>query len=281
MSRGAGRGNVTIDNDLVVSGAVSVSNLPTTQAVSGNVTVGNFPVTQPVSGTVATTSAANTTATGTIDAAEETVECTVSPGASTVGCQLTGTWAAAGDLISFEGTVDGTNWTSIYANLTSVGSLAVTISGSNGVYQIAAAGMVKVRVRGSTWGTPGSCTVSFNSSVGSSASLLALPLPVGVNYIGQVGTKTALTASAPAAVSVGIASAEAVAINAARKGLLLVNTSANYISIAFGAAAVLYSGITLNPSGGSFWMDEYSFSTAQVRAIASGAASNLAVQEFT
>ena len=129
---------------------------------------------------------ANTTATGIIDALNETVECVVSPGASTVGCQLTGNWAAVGDLITFEGTVDGTNWTSIYANLTSVGSLAVTVSGSNGIYQMAAAGMVRVRVRGSTWGTPGSCSVSFNSTVGSSASLLALPLPVGSNLIGKV-----------------------------------------------------------------------------------------------
>jgi hypothetical protein len=93
-------------------------------------------------------------------------------------------------------------------------------------------------------------------------------------------SKDALTASAPAAVSVGLTSAEAVVANANRKGILLVNTSANYISIAFGAAAVLYSGITLNPSGGSFWMDEFSFTTAQVRAIASGAASNLSCQEF-
>ena len=136
---------------------------------------------------IPTTSVANSISTGTIDALNEVVECTVSPGASTIGCQLTGTWAAVGDLISFEGTVDGTNWTAIYANLTSVGSLAVTVSGSNGIYQIAGAGMAKVRVRGSTWGTPGSCSVSFNASVGSSASLLALPLPVGSNIIGKVG----------------------------------------------------------------------------------------------
>jgi hypothetical protein len=136
---------------------------------------------------VATTSVANSTATGIIDALNETAEIVVSPGASTVGCQLTGTWAAVGDLVCFEGTVDGTNWTFIYANLTSLGSLAVMISGSNGVYQIAAAGMVKVRVRGYTWATPGSCSVSFNSSVGSSASLLALPLPAGSNVIGTVG----------------------------------------------------------------------------------------------
>jgi hypothetical protein len=95
-----------------------------------------------------------------------------------------------------------------------------------------------------------------------------------------VSTKTALTPAAPVAVSVGIVSAQAVAANANRKGLLLVNTSANYISIGIGAAAVLYSGITLNPLGSSFWMDEYSLSTLVINAIASGAASNLGVQEF-
>jgi len=92
--------------------------------------------------------------------------------------------------------------------------------------------------------------------------------------------KVPLTFSAPTAVSVGIVSAQAVAANANRKGLLLVNTSTNYISIGLGSAAVLYSGITLNPSGGTFWMDEYSFTTSAVNAIASGAASNLAVQEM-
>lgn len=95
------------------------------------------------------------------------------------------------------------------------------------------------------------------------------------------GLKETQKGNAPVAVSVGVVSAEAVTINASRKGLILVNTSTAYISIAFGAAAVLYSGITLNPSGGSFCMDEYSFTTAQVRAIASAAASNLSVQEFT
>jgi len=89
-----------------------------------------------------------------------------------------------------------------------------------------------------------------------------------------------LSANAPAAVSVGVASGQVLAANTNRKGCLLVNTSVNYISLSFGAAAVLYSGITINPSGGSFWMDGYSFTTAEIRAIASGATSNLSVQEF-
>ena len=88
-------------------------------------------------------------------------------------------------------------------------------------------------------------------------------------------------ASAPIAASVGVASAQAVAANPNRTGLILVNTSANAISISFdGNAAVLNSGITLNPNGGTFVMDEFTFTTKAINAIAGGAASNLAVQEF-
>lgn len=96
-----------------------------------------------------------------------------------------------------------------------------------------------------------------------------------------VSTKTALTASAPTAATVGVASAQAVAAAATRKGLVLVNTSANTISLGFGATAVLGSGITLNASGGTFVMDEFTFHVGAVNAIASAASSNLAVQEYT
>ena len=96
-----------------------------------------------------------------------------------------------------------------------------------------------------------------------------------------VSTKTPLTGSSPTAATVGVSSAQAVASNSSRKGLTLVNTSAARISIAFGATAVLDSGITLYPNGGVFMMGEYDYSTAAVNAIASAASSNLAVQEWT
>lgn len=93
-------------------------------------------------------------------------------------------------------------------------------------------------------------------------------------------SKIDLTPSAPAAVSVGVASGLALAANANRKGCILTNTSNAIISLAFGAnPAVLNSGITLLPFG-VFYMDEYSFDTGDVNAIASAAASNLAIQEF-
>jgi len=114
------------------------------------------------------------------------------------------------------------------------------------------------------------------------AVTIGAALPAGTNAIGVVSTKTALTAAAPTAVSVGVASGVAVAANANRTGLVLTNTSNAIISLnCAGAAAVLLSGITLNANGGVWVMGEYTFTTAEIRAIASAAASNLAVQEFT
>lgn len=93
-------------------------------------------------------------------------------------------------------------------------------------------------------------------------------------------SKTDLTPSAPTAASVGVASAQAVAASATRKGLILVNTSNARISLGFGSAAVLDSGVTLYPSG-IYCMGEYDFDLGAVNAIASVAASNLAIQEYT
>lgn len=93
-------------------------------------------------------------------------------------------------------------------------------------------------------------------------------------------SRVALTASSPTAATVGTSSAQAVASNANRKGLILVNTSANIIYLAFGATAVVGSGLTLS-AGAGFIMDAFCFTTAAVNAIASGASSNLAIQEFT
>lgn len=95
-----------------------------------------------------------------------------------------------------------------------------------------------------------------------------------------LSSKTDLAPSAPTVASVGVSSAQAVAANASRTGLILINTSANTISLAFGAnAAVLNSGITLT-SKGAFVMDEFCFDQGAINAIASVASSNLAIQEF-
>lgn len=89
-----------------------------------------------------------------------------------------------------------------------------------------------------------------------------------------------LTPASPAAATVGVASAQAVAANATRRGVVLVNTSVNTISCAFGASAVLASGLTLE-SGAAFTMNEYTFDLGAINCIASAASSNLSVQEFS
>lgn len=95
-------------------------------------------------------------------------------------------------------------------------------------------------------------------------------------------TRQNLSVSAPTFATVGVGSAQVLARNTARRGVVLVNTSANRISLAFGsAAAVLDSGITLYGLGGSWSMDELAFTLDAISAIASGAGSNLAIQEFS
>lgn len=90
-----------------------------------------------------------------------------------------------------------------------------------------------------------------------------------------------LTGAAPATVSVGVASAEAVAANAARKGLVLINLSANTISLGLGNAAVLNQGITILATGGAWTMTPETYTIQAINAIANVAASALAVQEFS
>ena len=88
----------------------------------------------------------------------------------------------------------------------------------------------------------------------------------------------AVTPAAPAASSVGVASAQILA-SATYKRIELTNTSTSTISIGIGAAAVLNSGMTLIGTGSTATI-EGPF-TAAVNAIASGAASNLAIQAWT
>lgn len=93
--------------------------------------------------------------------------------------------------------------------------------------------------------------------------------------------KKAQTPASPTAASVGTTSGTAVAANANRTGLVLVNTSNNTISLGFADTAVLNSGITLVGPGGSFTMDAFTFTVGAITAIASVAGSNLAIQEFS
>jgi hypothetical protein len=92
--------------------------------------------------------------------------------------------------------------------------------------------------------------------------------------------KQVLTPASPTTFTAGVASAQAVAANSSRKGLVIINRSTNTVSFGLGAPAVLNSGITLTPNG--IWvMDAYTYCTTAINAIASSASSVLAIQEFS
>lgn len=94
--------------------------------------------------------------------------------------------------------------------------------------------------------------------------------------------RIALTPGSPTFVILGTATSLAVAANASRKGLRLVNVSANRIALAAtGSTAVLDAGIVLMPFGGVWNMDEMDFTTNAIQGIASGVTSRLAIQEFS
>lgn len=77
-------------------------------------------------------------------------------------------------------------------------------------------------------------------------------------------------------------SSEAVAENAEREYLLLVNDSDTAIYLAFGTAATVNSGVRLNANGGSFEMSRLlgNLTQAQVNAISSVTSKKLCGVEF-
>lgn len=91
-----------------------------------------------------------------------------------------------------------------------------------------------------------------------------------------------ILASAPTQVSVGVSSAQLVAFNAQRVGIVVTNISTGTVYLGIGAsnAAVVGSGITLMANGGSWSMDEYTYTLEQINAISHAAQSAVAVQEF-
>lgn len=90
----------------------------------------------------------------------------------------------------------------------------------------------------------------------------------------------AMTYAAPAFATVGAASGLVLALNANRRYASFVNDSANIIYLGIGAAAVIGSGTRINPNGGSYEIKEFENLTTQViNAIATGAGSNMTVQE--
>ena len=75
------------------------------------------------------------------------------------GIQITG---ISGDTITFEATIDGTNWVALRCTPIATGTVATTAT-ADGIYQVDVTGLYKIRARVSTY-SAGTITVTCNLS---------------------------------------------------------------------------------------------------------------------
>jgi hypothetical protein len=132
------------------------------------------------------------TSTGTITSTQNVAVNT--QGSASTGVEVTGTWTGT---LSFQATVDGTNWVAVNA-IVPVTGVEVTSTTANGNWEIPSAGYQQVRVLGNTVAT-GTATVTLDSGVGAQVVEIGAPLPTGSNTIGAVnqGTAAALSGAWP------------------------------------------------------------------------------------
>lgn len=228
---------------------------------------------------------------------------TITPnGAANIYMSITGTWVATLNLQADAG--DGV-WASVLGKLPyPSGALAASI-GSNVQLKIPCAGMRQVRIIATAY-TSGTATVTWNAGTGtglvevfnfdapslqttsrlndgSGNSVTSTAISSGSKQALSIKAEySPLTAAAPATVSAGVTSGTLIASNANRKGLVVINTSTlGTISLNLvNGSAVLNSGITLYPHD-VWYMDGFTFTTAQINVIASLAATSVGLQELT
>ena len=75
-------------------------------------------------------------------------------------------------------------------------------------------------------------------------------------------------------------SSEILAENYSRSGVVLMNLSDSTVYISFNSSAVLGSGMAILPFGGSWTMNDYTYSKESIEAISHSTSSLLGIQEF-
>lgn len=87
--------------------------------------------------------------------------------------------------------------------------------------------------------------------------------------------------SAPTNAIAGVSSAQLVASNNNRVGLVLVNVSSSTVYLGLNnATATINAGIVLGPNGGVWVMGEYTYNNGTINAIGHAAGNVVCVQEF-
>lgn len=185
---------------------------------------------------------------------------------------ITGT-VSVSSIPAITGTVNVSNTVNITGSITG----AVDISTMPAI-----TGTVDIATMPAITGTVDISTIPAITGTVSVNSMPAMTGTVSISTMPVMSTKTALTPLDPTNASITATSSQAVAANSSRKGLVIINTGANIVSLGLGTTAVYGKGITLNANGGTWEMDEYSFCTNAINAVCfSLLTSSVAVQEFT
>lgn len=171
-----------------------------------------------------------------------------------------------------------------FVNADSNGSLFTLVkdTSGNGITSTSINSKQRFDVNSASDGIDGATAPFQTTQVGgkdASGNLQAIA--VDTNGAISITAVASLAPSVGATITAGVTSGLLVSGNAARKGLIVTNLSANRVSLnLLNATAVLNAGITLLP-GWVWYMDNYSFTINTINIIASGASSVVSVQEFS
>jgi hypothetical protein len=179
-----------VGTPLQAGGSVNVSNasiavtgafFQATQPISGTVTA-NTGLTQPLTDTqlrasalpVSLASDADTTVAGTLGALNQTVVLNIDGGGS-ASFNITGTWVGT---LTFQGSIDGTNWSAINA-VSASASQPQTTTTVNGLYRLTPSSLLQIRVIMSAY-TSGTATVNGRASHATGGVFANQILPVTI-----------------------------------------------------------------------------------------------------
>jgi hypothetical protein len=235
---------------------------------------------------------------------------------NTIVVSLNQTSTISGGVVTFQGSLDGVTWFNVEGaspvNGAGVGPTYTLTASTYSVFTFNLTAipyfqvLLSTAITGTATVTIGYSADSFvntffpigsgsggNASVGPNGS----PIPSDSTLIGSEDSSGNLQPASvsnpvpvknyPAAsvgeaatnVTISTSSATVLAANSLRRGVNICNISFGTVSLAFGAAAVIYTGVTLGP-GGTFWMDDTDFTTQSITAISSQSNTTIAVQEF-
>lgn len=209
-------------------------------------------------------------------------------GATDYGFEVTARTAGS---IACKVSANSTGLSSLFAAATIIGNSDVNLhdEAGNGIASLSISGAgrgIQIHTGRSSGdslaiGTPMFPIAGINASGSTLTPIAATNGAPNLTAMGLVTrrARTLFTTSAPTVSSVGVASAQAVASAITRQGLVLRNLSNARISLGFGSPAVLDSGVTLYPRD-TYYMGDYDFDVGAVNAIASAAASSLAIQQY-